>query len=415
VERIGSRLDRRPAIPWSASAAPAGDLVGGLVGGLVERSAGTGDDALVLELLSAQRIVTRDWLTAVNEEIGDRGGDLWAASWELLAVLDEQPDSLDVFLGHPYTRSWVSSCSDAVEGLGSGAPAEARHLTALAASAALRAGIPRALPVPVDAHGVMYLPTFGRARFRTARGPLAEVTAEAAGFVARLGHEELHVVADGPADERWWPVRRLTARGPGAEVVDLALEDVDPYRDCYPRPADARLSDQRTERLRSGFTAAWRLLRTTAPDRAADLRAGLSTVTPLVAGPGRAFAGSLAGGRRGMGAVGLAPGDDPASLARELLSGFQYAKLDALLEQCELCDEDDPRSFPLPWGGNPVPAQELLARAYARSATTGFATDPGRHAEDTARALDALVSSGALTPLGERFATLVQDAAWAEA
>ncbi|WP_433888725.1 radical SAM/SPASM protein FxsBH, inactivated beta-hydroxylase extension form [Streptomyces sp. CA-111067] len=375
--------------------------------GLAELAAGTGDGSAVRELAAAQRQVTRGWLDTVNAEIGDRGGELWSPAWQLLTELEQDPGGIDGLLGHPYTRSWAVACRDAlsepVPGAGSGELPQAGRLSALVAVAGLRAGLTRPMPVAVGGDGTVWLPALGQARLRPQGAPTAEVTAADSGFVIRRGDEEVRVTADAEPDERWLPVRHLTAPNDAGPLVDLALDDLDPYRDCYLDPVAPRLPDSQVAVWQRLFAQAWPRLRSAEPARAGGLAAGLSTVTPLAPGAGRL--GGLAGSRRGMAAIGLVLPDDPTDLARRLLYEFQYATLDALLEQCELYDESDPRSFPVPGGDDRMPAGDLLARAYARSATAALAAQPGQHSGDTARAWETLLTSGVLTAEGERFAS----------
>jgi hypothetical protein len=164
-----------------------------------------------------------------------------------------------------------------------------------------------------------------------------------------------------------------------------------------------RLSRPEVDRFRETAQGAWRLLRATVPQRLPGLTALLTTVTPLAGTPDDTADVRLAGGIRGMGAVGLTPTGDPAALARELLHGHQLATLDALVEQVRLYDEADPRSFTVAWTTSPLLAGETLAQVHARSAATALAADPARHAEESTRALEMLTDADVLTRVGEEF------------
>ncbi len=338
-------------------------------------------------------------------------------------------------------------------GVGGGLAAPA-HLASLAAAAALRtAGTRHPLPVPVAADGTVCLPGLGRAVLARSGPTTADVEGTGAAFVIRRGEEEVKVVAGTPHDRRWQPLRTLSAAEPaaishpaaladpatsahpsapgdpaapagltgpavtadadlpaGAPVLAPLLDDVDPYRDSHHRTAAPRLSAGEAAAWGRGLTGAWRVLRAAAPARAAELAAGLVGVTPLVPGAAARRASVLAGGRRGLGAVGAVFSADPAVLAGRLLAAWQHAKLDALLERVELYDEAAPHSFPPPWGGPPLPAGELLAHVYARSATAPLAADPVAHAAATVRALDDLCDTGVLTGPGTTFAARLRSA-----
>ncbi|WP_439145162.1 FxsB family cyclophane-forming radical SAM/SPASM peptide maturase [Streptantibioticus silvisoli] len=383
VTGVSSRLAAEPTV----AAGPGGPLTA------VDRlAAGSDDREQLLTLAAAQRLVTRGWLTVIEERAADRGAELPAVTRQLLSRLDEYPDAMELLLGHPYLRGWAADllAADGSDGLASMAP-----LTAFAASAALRGGLPGAVPVPARADGTVFLPALGLIRMAPADVPMAEAVADGDGIVVRLAGEEARVVPGTAPDARWQPVGRLT----GAVVLD----DLDPYRDRYARPARERLSGAGADRFGETVERAWRLLHEAVPQRLAGLTAVLTTLTPLAGTPHDAADLRLAGGIRGMGAVGLTPTGDPAALARELLHGHQLATLDALVEQTELYDEAAPWSFTVPWTESPLLTGEVLAQAYARSATTAFAADPGRYAHETARALDALTEADVLTGVGEEF------------
>jgi uncharacterized protein len=448
VMQVSSRVERPPL---SVSDTRAHSPVLAALPGVGALADGTDDGTAVRQLASAQRNLTRRWLAlvddAVSEKDGDKGGELRDQSRRLLAELEETPGGLDALLAHPYTRAWAVESYDALsrprhgDAVRAGDPvgasdlvtasgAAVAHLAALTTSAALRAGLRRELTVPVGADGTLILPTLGRVRFRAPGERFAHVVADGSGFTISCAGEEVVVGAGASPDQRWAPVRHLTVDLAASPAVDnagrdtgqvasrdanrrdagrafgMALDDSDPYRDCFPLPALPALTGRQFAMWQDTFTRAWQLLLSTVPTRAAALAAGLTTVTPLAAAagptPSPGAGVTLAGGRRGMGAVGLAL-TDAEGLARHLLSGFQHATLDALLEQCELYDEADARSFPVPWGGDAVPPGELLARSFARTATTAFAARPREHAAATARALDLLISSGTLTAEGLRF------------
>ena len=76
----------------------------------------------------------------------------------------------------------------------------------------------------------------------------------------------------------WQPVRML--QGPGFRV---ALEDTDPFRDCYHRPAATRLTEAEFARWQQDFRAAWPEIERNGGAYAPALAAGLTTVMPLAA------------------------------------------------------------------------------------------------------------------------------------
>jgi uncharacterized protein len=421
VLQVSSRTGLVPPAP-----APAADLAA--AGPVLDRHAGAAEPAAVRQLASQQRLVTHDWLRLIDAR-PEQPDPLWERTWPWLTAPGTPQEVLDAVLAHPYTRSWAAACLDGPTGGDGTDTAQAphddarregtsshvashiashvtSHIASLAAAAALRTWEADRLAVPVAADGTVTLPGLGRAGFARTGPDTAEVEGGAEAFVIRRGEEELKVVSGAPHDRRWQPVRPLTPtgaardRGPAA----LVLDDVDPWRDAHHRPAAPRLSAGEADAWRRAVDGAWEVLWRTVPDRAAELSAGLTTVTPVAAGRPVPGTSVLPGGRRGLGAVGVVFTAEPAALARRLLGAWQYARLDALLERYELYDETAPHSFPRPWGGPPLPAGELLARACARTATAGLAADPAAHARATVRALDDLCATGVLTAPGERFA-----------
>jgi uncharacterized protein len=103
-----------------------------------------------------------------------------------------------------------------------------------------------------------------------------------------------------------------------------------------------------------------------------------------------------------------------------LVHEFQHVKLGALIDQYTLYDKTDtkPRHY-APWRPDPRPFEGLFQGTYAHIAVTDFwrvrrtmlggaagdaaETQFARWREHTAEAVEQLLASGSLTPLGERF------------
>jgi uncharacterized protein len=110
----------------------------------------------------------------------------------------------------------------------------------------------------------------------------------------------------------------------------------------------------------------------------------------------------------------MAPAADLVTLARLLVHEFQQVKMGAILDLYDLHDRGDDRLFPVPWGEGKLHLEGLLRGAYAhlavsefwrvRQQSIGSAVVAGQrfrqcHA-DTAEAIETLLDSGSLTPLG---------------
>jgi uncharacterized protein len=362
-------------------------------------AAGYGDDQAVSHLAAAHLSITRGLLGQVRDKVARTPAD--DAAWEILTAVD--PALLDGVLAHPYVRAWALRCLRE--------PGErADHLSAIAAAAAIRAGLPGELTVPVrDCY--LHLPGLGRLRTPTT-GDMTIITGPGWFSTQAAGHARHHVkLADpGPA---WEPVRRLHAAG-----TSVALEDTDPYRDCHQWPAASRLTGGEARHWQDSYLQAWDLITRDYPGYAPGLASGLTAITPLSAGT----AGSeiSAAARQAFGAVAAALPHSPDTLALLLLHEFQHIKLGALFDLFDLYDHKNTRLFYAPWRPDPRPPGALMQGVYAHIAVTDFwrvrrhqlageeaQTAAARFAlwrAQTTEAAQNLATSGALTALGQRFA-----------
>ncbi|MFD4501925.1 radical SAM/SPASM protein FxsBH, inactivated beta-hydroxylase extension form [Streptomyces sp. NPDC058457] len=289
-------------------------LVEGIADRVTDRSfspAVLGSDQLSWAQLDLDRLLLR----RVQEHLASEPD--WADAWRLLLALDADPGTaphLDEVLTHPYVRT---SLQRSLNG-----PVDTARFMALAAAAALRAGVPATLSW--DQPGTrLYLPTWGTYRLDTP-GRI-EVTVAPDALRVREDRE-----ADGnwvrldevPVSARWRPVDRLPVQdGP-------LVDDADPYRDCYAFPVAPPLEcGEFAERM----ARAYELLAKDAPARHTDpdtFRPGV--LTPLAAGSG------LVLGAHGLGALGVAVDVTPEEFARELPRIGRRARLTALRETADL-------------------------------------------------------------------------------
>ncbi|MEW2068206.1 radical SAM/SPASM protein FxsB, inactivated metallohydrolase extension form [Streptomyces sp. NPDC007346] len=371
-----------------------------LVRGIEDRTAAATESSAVrdpAELVSAQQDLTRTLLALLNDELdGGGGGALWDEAWHLAGEVERTAEgaaALDAVLSHPYTRTWLLDTLGAVR---AGGPAAAElptgRLGATVAAAAVRAGLD--LPVPVGYRdGGLFLPTLGAVRIG---GPddrgTAVVRATGEGF---LVHREqagpgaaLHLGQDAADTPDWRPVRTLRS-GPAPA---FALDDLDPYRDCFDVPPAGRLGPARADAWAAGIGAAWALLDDAVPDQCAEAARTLTTLTPLP----RAPAGP---GRHGHGAVGLAVTGDAEELALGLLSGFRRATLRALTEVTDLYASDGSWDHRMPWCDEPVPFSRFLAETFER---VGLGLFEPRFLEGVPEALDLIETAAEPTIDGKQ-------------
>jgi uncharacterized protein len=315
-----------------------------------------------------------------------------------------------------------------------GLAADLEHLGAVAAAVAIR-GQARALVTVPLVEGAVHLPGLGRLVVAPGDAAQAVLEVDADWVRVRLGTDTWRLsrprmlaggaltaepcqaegvlgAADSGLKPAWEPVRVLT--GPGIRV---ALEDTDPYRDCHQWPAASRLTDEAFAEWQDGFALAWREIQTHHPAYAPALTAGLTTLMPMAAADGSDLS---AAARHGFGAIGVALPGDPVTLALLLMHEFQHVKLGAVLDLYDLFDPDDKRLYHAPWRKDPRPLEGLLQGTYAHLAVSEFwrvRAELGDHDQaeaaeryehlraHTAAAVETLVNSGSLTPLGMQFAS----------
>ncbi|MFG2588543.1 radical SAM/SPASM protein FxsBH, inactivated beta-hydroxylase extension form [Streptomyces sp. NPDC048438] len=311
------------------------------------------------ELGAEQHDLTRTLLAGLHEALDGRGGARWEEAWGLAGVLESSGEGaagLDRVMAHPYTRTWLL---DVLEGLHAERPeavGQALRLSSYVAAAAVRSGL--GLEVPCDYRdGRLFLPTLGELRVAGPGGPgRVLVRALGEGFAVRREGGGEQIVASEAEGPDWLPVRHFAAGG----APRLALDDLDPYRDCFDAPAAPRLSPADAEAWAEGVGRAWELLERAAPRQAADAAESLTTLTPLVAGRNTKRP-------HGHGTVGLVWTGDTLELALALLRGLRRARLRALLDVTDLYALDGAWEYRLPWERNvKVPFSGLLAGTYER-------------------------------------------------
>ncbi|MGW7330220.1 radical SAM/SPASM protein FxsBH, inactivated beta-hydroxylase extension form [Streptomyces sp. NPDC054840] len=353
------------------------------------------------ELARAQEELTRILLARLHADLAADPG--WAHAWELLAAVERAgeagTDALDAVLDHPFTRTWVLAALDAARDGRQDAPEAARRLTALAAAAVLRGGLD--LPAEVAYRdGEVYLPTLGLLRLGepgTEGRAALHVTDE--GYAVRDGRAE-HRFGPTAGDARWQPVRTWS---PGPDAAPVALEDLDPYRNCFPRPPRLRLGAGEAEEWRGRLGRAWALLHKAVPEFARAAATGLTTLTPLAGGPRSGGWGEA--GRHGPGALGVPYAAGVRETALALLTGRRRTRLRALTEVADLYALDGEWQHPSPWRERPVPVSRLLADVHERVAVEAYrrATampEPGA-SDRIHRALDRLSEAAELTVTGK--------------
>jgi uncharacterized protein len=355
----------------------------------------------VRQLVDGQQSLRRALLMAVNQAASTHAAVDSAtrtrlrAAWDVLSAVDtEHPDVLDQVLSHPFVRLWAVRCLSQLESPSSALAADLDYLSALAATAAVRAGITAELSVPII-DGAVLLPTIGR--LVTGSGRAGHATAhlvievDVVQFLAgddgwKLTTTEMFksgtipVLAD---DDRraaeWHPTRRLWAG-----EVSVALEDTDPFRDCYGSNALPRLSSAQFAAWQQAFKAAWAEIENNFPEYAPAIRAGLTMLVPMAAEPGPNGVGAVE--RHAFGAVAVPWSADPARLSQLIVTAFQRAKFGGIIDVFDLYD---------PHAADARSVSDQFEEAYVH-----LVAEPA----DAARAtIERLADRDGLTSEGRRF------------
>jgi len=372
-------------------------------------AAGQGSAAAVGQLVNGQRTLRRTLLTAlyqtVNRETGvsDDARTSLRAAWAVLATVDaERPDVVRRVLDHPFVRPWAARCLSQLRALRpdevnpelSSLEVDLGYLGALAASSAVQAGIAAELDVPV-VKGVVPFPTLGHLVLGS--GPpylaMARLIADGDTVQLQLGEDwwKLAVsdmtrsdaapvlVGDDQRTAEWRTTRVLRAPG-----VSVALEDGDPYRDCFGSSVASRLTTVEFAAWQRSFTDTWTEIKVRYPGHLPAIEAGLKVLVPLAPSSAQDDMGITE--RHAFGAVAVAVAPNPARMGRLIAAAFQQVKLGGILDLYDLYDPDAPDA---------QLAAELLAEAYTELAV--------RAKDSIDDAVGQLAALGVLTPLGHRF------------
>jgi HEXXH motif-containing protein len=368
---------------------------------------GGGNREAVLALRSAKRSKALVTLLTLLESAPPTDGPLgpFAEAWDLLAAAEEaDPAAVGRILSLPTVHSWAAQALRHLRGsvLFDAPPwFVLGHLNAIAAAAAVTAGLDFRLGIPVFA-GLAVLPTLGAAVVPGGeRHDVAEIMARPGGFVVRH---------NGVALTGWLPMRRVQIEHNGQELA-VWLDDLSPFRAFGdPLPAEP-LSDKAVLDWTSALDRTWELLVSRHPEQAEGLAAGLAVLVPRRRS--NRFRDSSATSADAFGLVELTlPGDAPR-LAALLIHEFAHSKLNGLFDLVTLDVEDRAEISYAPWRDDPRPVHGLLHGVYSFLAVTDFWLAEGvddmahfrfeLHRLQTTDAIDTIERSGLLTDVGRRF------------
>jgi HEXXH motif-containing protein len=370
--------------------------------GFIALARGSADLDAIHGLVAAQRskhvILVGAVMEMARKDSGLGDGIALAGSRLLARVQGRARTAAEEVISHPSVGTWALQT---LRGDQVAPGAQPSGLAAVAAAAAIKAGIDAEIEVPVI-NGSVMLPSLG--------------TAEAQGDTAivRTGAAQIRsgglVVEARPGKPGWRELRRIELGG-----RSILIDDLDPFRLSAPECERAsRLEASRLAEFTAMLGGAWTLLPTAS---AAEISAIVRVIVPFQAPESGhvSTSSSLA-----FGTVGMSLQPDAYTCAETLVHETQHLKLAALLDLVTLTEPDDGRRYYAPWRVDPRPASGLLQGAYAFFGVSGYwreqravAPEPqvrqraesefARWREGAARVVETLMSSGQLSASGADF------------
>jgi HEXXH motif-containing protein len=293
---------------------------------------------------------------------------------ESLAVLTEarrrSRHAVDEVLLQPQVGAWATVCLRGLSSDGEISSADLGHLGAVAASAALRAGLGFEVTTYVRDGSVMF-PTFGTALVAKTQGWCRVRSRPGADGVEISDADTSQAVAFdvSGAGETWLPLRRLHSTA-GGLTVDAYLDDLDPFRGCGHLPTAGRLDANAVEDWQAKLDEGWPMLVEEHRERAEAIGGGVVSIVPLRASD---MAAELSAScHEAIGAVAMTPPPRSLSLSLALVHEFQHNKLSALLDLVALLDRPSGAELYAPWRADPRPLRGLLHGTYAFLGLTAF-------------------------------------------
>lgn len=376
-------------------------------------AAGDGGSAAAALLIAGQRSKRMLLHRAVRDRSATAAPELHQElirGYDLLTDLQRRfpaaAEAVEHVTAYPAVTAWAAATLRALVRRDVPLP-DPGYLSAVAAAAAVRAGVDVEIPVSVR-RGLVVLPSLGVAQFSTEHDGTATVRC------GRDGPRVEVLGTAGPISARsWWtPVHRVSVSVEGLRLT-VVIDDADPFN--IPIHGDLRqLTTMEAAKWRTALRSAWSLLTRHHRDSAAEVAAMLSVLVPLPTMGDRQVSRTS---RDAFGAVALSEPPDGTSLAETLIHEVQHLKLGALLDLVPLLnDEGEPRWY-APWRDDPRPLSGLLQGAYAHLGIVRFWRtqrwlEPrsmhghvqfARWREQTWEVVRTLLASGRLTPQGRIF------------
>lgn len=328
-------------------------------------AAGGGGAESIRELAAAQyskHVILLRGVLAAAEAAGQEQAALAGQGYALLAAAQLRDQAAaDAVVRYPSVGAWALRTARVLSDDSTAPAAEPGGLCAVAAAAAIRAGLASEIEVPVIS-GVLALPSLGVAAVDGERAVVRHA-AGASEIVWPGG--SIGLSSDSWLETPGWSGLRHLRAG----SLELRVDDVDPFRMPAAPYLAPRLSTDEVRAWGGTFRQAWQLLEQHHPFIASEVEAAISVIVPLKApSSGRVSSSSP----ETYGAIALSEPSEPRTLAVTLAHELQHLKLSALLDIVPLTLPDDGRRFYAPWRDDPRPISGLLQGAYAFLGVSGF-------------------------------------------
>jgi HEXXH motif-containing protein len=407
-------------------------------------ASGAGGSAAVRQLTDAEHSKHLMLLHVISDAIGgaDAGAAPAIAAFQvgyrlLTAVQAAEPAALAWVLGLPQIGGWAH---DSLIHLDQGESPDFAYLAIVAAAAAVRAGVPFELDVPVR-DGRVLLPGLGSFDVKgqvpwirlcsdgtnlTAESSAADTSAADISAVGTIFDAACALLipdagtASPPAQWRGTPLVRASVDGHEWCVL---LETADRYLDRYSLPMSAPLTAAEQTAWRQRIQAAWQLLVEHHDWAAGPIADGVSVIVPLT--PRRETDLDSATTPAAFGAIATSWPPEPVILAETLVHEFQHLKLSGLMDMVPLLEPCTEKAY-APWRPDPRPVGSLLQGVYAHLGVALFwhaqrQVEVGADEVFRAQVLfdrwratvelttATLLRTGCLTPAGVRFVAILRE------
>ena len=413
-----------------------GKLAGHRLSAVDLRAVAVGEiDAIVISRLKAAKFSRHQLLLAALMRAAARSAAAVHAAtlvpaYRLLAAVQMRDERLvRGLLALPQVGSWAVHCLSRLNAF-PGEPervsplgADLGQLAVVACAAALRAGHPFDLDIPLR-QGAVTFPTLGTARPGTrAEWEWGRACLDGRGGRVSSSVSTVPIPSGEPASRvsgRWSAIPRLSAVSAGL-AVRFWLDDQDPYLDRFGLPRAVVDSDGLLA-WQDRLAGSWSILARRHRRLAAAIAKVIGTLVPLAEPhPAQPVSSTTAAA---FGAIGLSLPADALAMAEVLVHECHHSILDAVTDLMPLTGPGGDRLTYAPWRDDARPVGALLQGTYAQFGVTGFwrrqrrtGSARARLRGDTefARGLNAVVptaaelgGSGILTEAGQEFVGALQ-------